>query len=204
MSPLKIWGDPVSGNCLKVKWTADFLGVPYAWTNVDVRKGETRAPEFLAINPAGQVPVVAFPDGRIVAQSNAIILHLTEINGGDLIPRDSAARARVYERLFWEQNSHEPSIAARRFQKTFLNRPDTEIDPQLFVKGSAALALMDAALERDVWIAGGTFSVADIALVAYTRVAHEGGFDLRTYPRVRGWVARVEATLGLSPAQGAL
>ena len=204
MSRMRIYGDVASGNCLKVRWTADFLGVPYDWTDVDVLRKETRTASFLAINPAGQVPAVALPDGRTLAQSNAIILHLAETQGGDLIPRDPVDRAKVYEWMFWEQYSHETAIAVRRFHKHYLKKPDTDIDPQLFVKGSAALALMDSVLERHAFIAGETFTVADIALVAYTRVAHEGGFDLRTVPNVRRWVARVEETLGLPPAPGAL
>lgn len=200
---LTIYGDPISGNCLKVKWTADYLGVAYDWIDVDVLKKETRTPAFLALNPAGQVPVVVLPDGRPLAQSNAILLHLAESRGGDLIPRDAVDRAKVYEWLFWEQYSHETAIAVRRFHKSYLKKPDTDIDPQLFVKGSAALARMDVALDRDPWIAGGVFTVADIALVAYTRVAHEGGFDLRDYPQTKQWVARTEAKLGVSPAPGA-
>ena len=109
---LQIYGDRVSGNCLKVKWTADRLGIPYRWIQTDVRKAETRTPEFLALNPAGQVPMVVLEDGRPLAQSNAIILHLAE--GSDLIPGDAYARARMLEWMFWEQYSHEPYIAVVR------------------------------------------------------------------------------------------
>ncbi len=154
MSELTIYGDQASGNCLKVKWTADHLGIPYRWTHVDVVRRETRTPEFLKINPAGQVPVAVFPDGGILAQSNAIILHLAEINDSDLIPEAAFERARVYEWLFWEQYSHETAIAVRRFQKTFLKRSDSEIDPTLLDRGHAALARMEFQLSATPFIAG--------------------------------------------------
>jgi glutathione S-transferase len=192
---LRVWGDSISGNCLKVKWTLDRLGVAYAWEEVDVLSGRTRTPEFLAINPAGQVPVVLFDDGRSLAQSNAIILHLAE--GTDLIPGDAFTRAKMLEWLFWEQYSHEPYIAVRRFQLHYLKRPATELDPKLFDRGSAALTRMEEALVESPWLAGGGLSLADVALVAYTRVAHEGGFDLGLYPAVKSWVGRVERALAI-------
>lgn len=200
---LKIYGDAVSGNCLKVKWTADLLGIPYDWVDVDVVKRETRHPEFLALNPAGQVPVVAFVDGRVLAQSNAIILHLNEIQGGDLMPREPFARAKTFEWLFWEQYSHETAIAVRRFHKRFLKKSDADIDPTLLARGGAALALMERQLAASPFIAGVDFTLADIALVAYTRVAHEGGFDLSHYPSTKQWVRRAEETLGIPSAEGA-
>ena len=193
---LRVWGDSISGNCLKVKWTLDRLGVAYAWEEVGVLSGRTRTPEFLAVNPAGQVPVALFDDGRSLAQSNAIILHFAE--GSHLIPEDAFARARMLEWMFWEQYSHEPYIAVRRFQLHYLNRPAAELDPKLFERGSAALARMEQALAQSPWLAGDALSLADVALVAYTRVAHEGGFDLDHYPAVKAWVGRVERELPIS------
>ena len=193
---LTIYGDRISGNCLKVKWVADSVGVPWRWVDVNVLKGETRTPDFLRLNPAGQVPLVVLEDGRTLAQSNAIMLYLAE--GSDLIPADAFDRARMFEWMFWEQYTHEPAIAVRRFHKAYLNKPDDEIDPALMVRGRAALARMQAALSAPGcagWLAGDRASLADLALVAYTRVAHEGGFDLAEYPAVQAWVARVEATL---------
>jgi len=193
---LTIYGDRISGNCLKVKWVADCVGVPWRWVDVDVLKGETRTPDFLRLNPAGQVPLVVLEDGRTLAQSNAIMLYLAE--GSELIPTDPYDRARMFEWMFWEQYTHEPAIAVRRFHKAYLNKPDDEIDPALMVRGRAALARMQAALSAPGcagWLAGDRASLADLALVAYTRVAHEGGFDLAEYPAVQAWVARVEATL---------
>lgn len=197
MSGYKIYGDPVSGNCLKVKWTADILGLNYEWIDTDVLKGETRTEKFLALNPAGQVPLVMTPDGRALAQSNAILLYLAEKHGGGLIPVDAYARAKVYEWLFWEQYSHEPYIAVRRFLKTYLKKPESEIHPKLLDKGLAALTLMDRQLQSSPWIAGDAFTLADISLVAYTRAAHEGGFDLHAFPAVRDWVARIEKRLDI-------
>lgn len=105
---MKIYGDSISGNCLKVKWTADFLGLVYEWIEVDVTRGESRTPAFLALNPAGQVPAVVLGDGRPLAQSNAIIVHFAE--GSALIPADAYDRARMFEWLFWEQYSHGKSV----------------------------------------------------------------------------------------------
>ncbi len=191
---LTIYGDSISGNCLKVCWVADRLSLHYRWVDVDVVKGEAKTTAFLATNPAGQVPTVVLGDGRVLSQSNAIMLYLAE--GTDLIPPDPYDRAVMFQWLFWEQYSHEPAIAVRRFHKHYLGKPDGEIDPALMTKGAAALALMNARLKaNDGWFAGGAISLADVALVAYTRVAHEGGFDLSEYPAVAAWVKRVEATL---------
>jgi glutathione S-transferase len=193
--PITIYGDKVSGNCLKVKWVAQRIGRPHAWIDVDILKGETRTPAFLAMNPAGQVPVVVLEDGRVLSQSGAIILHLAE--GSDLIPDDPYERARMFEWMFWEQYSHEPTIAVARFQMKYLGKPRGECDPRLFERGEAALARMEAGLTGSPFLVGGTLTLADIALVAYTRMAHEGGFQLARYPAVKAWVARVEDQLGI-------
>jgi glutathione S-transferase len=190
---LQVYGDSISGNCLKVKWVLDRLSVPYAWHETGVMSGATRTPAFLAINPAGQVPAVVFDDGRGLAQSNAIILRFAEDT--DLIPEDPFDRARMFEWMFWEQYSHEPYVAVRRFRLHYLKTPVEDLDPKLFERGSAALKRMDEALTASPWLAGRALSLADVALVAYTRVAHEGGFDLGLYPAVKAWVARVEQAL---------
>lgn len=200
MSGYKIYGDGVSGNCLKVKWTADLVGVPYEWIETSVLKGETRAPAFLALNPAGQVPLLVTPKGKALAQSNAIILYLAEKHGGGLIPDKGFARAKVYEWLFWEQYSHEPYIAVRRFHKFYLKKADSDIDPKLIERGLAALLRLELQLTDEPFVAGPDFTLADVALVAYTRVAHEGGFDLNAFPAVKAWVARVEKRLDIGAA----
>ena len=198
---LTIYGDPISGNCLKVKGPAERLGIAYEWGDVDVRGGDARTPAFRRLNPAAQAPTVLLSDGRMLAQSNAIILHLAE--GSELIPTDSYWRAKMLEWLFWEQYSHEPYIAVRRFQKAYLGRPEAELDPNLFERGEAALARMQAWLETSPYLIERRLTLADVSLVAYTRVAHEGGFDLEAFPSVRDWVRRVEADLGLTPHPGA-
>src|SRR5690606_14332897 len=130
--------------CLKVKWTADHLGLSYEWIDIDVLNNGTRAPEFLALNPAGQVPTEVLDDGRPLAQSNAIILHLAD--GSDLIPADPYQRAKMFEWMFWEQYSHEPYIAVARFQVRYLGKPLADLDERLVTRGGAALALMERAL----------------------------------------------------------
>ncbi|HRX39250.1 MAG: glutathione S-transferase family protein [Caulobacterales bacterium] len=203
MGKYKIYGDPISGNCLKVRWTADLLGVSYDWIDVDVLSGYTRSEEFLAINPSGQVPAIVLPDGRSLSQSNAIVLYLASLYDSALVPKDLFERAKVNEWLFWEQYSHEPYIAVRRFQKAYLGKSDSELDPRLLANGKRALAQMSDQLSRTPFLAGENLTVADIALVAYTRVAHEGGFDLDEFPNLRSWVARVESALGVDPVGGA-
>lgn len=193
---LTVYGDRVSGNCLKVKWVCERLRIPFAWKDVDIMKGESRTAEFLAMNSAGQVPVVVLEDGRPLAQSNAILIHLAE--GSDLIPADAYDRARMLEWMFWEQYSHEPYVAVARFQVKYLGKPVSDVDPKLLERGASALRRMDVALEGGGFLVGTQLTLADIALVAYTRWAHEGGFDLADYPAVQAWVARVEADLPIT------
>lgn len=193
---LRIFGDTKSGNCLKVKWAAQRLNLAFDWVEIDILKSQSRTPEFLALNPAGQVPLVVLDDGRPLAQSNAILLHLAE--GFDLIPADAYDRAKVLEWLFWEQYSHEPYVAVARFQMAYLGKPREDLDPKLVERGAAALARLEAQLSTTPYLVGQSLTLADIALVAYTRVAHEGGFDLALYPAVQAWIGRVDADLGLS------
>src|ERR1700760_3954709 len=184
---MTVFGDSISGNCLKVKFVADRLGIPYDWVETSVLKGETRKPEFLAMTPAGQVPLARFADDRVLAQSNAIMLHLAE--NSDLVPRPAFERAQMFQWLFWEQYSHEPAIAVLRFQKFYLKKTDSEIDPNLRPRCVKALALMNGHLEGRTYFVGRKLSLADIALVAYTRFAHEAGLTLAQFPNVRAWVS---------------
>jgi glutathione S-transferase len=192
---MTIYGDSISGNCLKVKFVADRLGLPYDWVETSVLKSETRTPEFLAMNPAGQVPVVVFADDGPLAQSNAIMLHLAW--GTDLIPADAFERAQMFQWLFWEQYSHEPAVAVLRFQKLYLQKSDAEIGTALPAKCARVLALMNDHLMTRAYFAGEKLSLADIALVAYTRFAHQAGLDLANWPHVRQWVRRIEDDLML-------
>jgi glutathione S-transferase len=193
---MKVYGDPISGNCLKIRYTADYLDIDYQWIDVDILEGESRTDTFLAKNPAGQVPMVELDDGRILSQSNAIIGFLAE--GSSLLADDAYLRAKAYEWMFWEQYSHEPYVAVCRFVMAYQGKPKEDREPWRVERGEAALDLMERSLEHRNWLVGEQFSVADISLVAYTRLAAEGGFDLSDRPGVRAWIARVEGELGLA------
>jgi len=196
---MKIYGDTNSGNCLKVKWVCDRLALPYSWIPIDILKQESRTPQFLKRNSAGQVPVVEFDDGRTLAQSNAIIRYLAR--DSDLIPADAFSAAKMDEWLFWEQYSHEPYIAGCRFQMVYLGRPASDLDADKVKRGYAALARMEHELATSRFLVVETLSLADIALLAYTRLAHEGGFRLDGYAFFWNDTAATEKSLGLPPAR---
>jgi glutathione S-transferase len=190
---MKIYGDVISGNCLKVKWTADALGIPFTWVPIDIMKDESRTSAYLAKFPQGQVPAVEFDDGRTLAQSNAIIRYLAR--GSRLLPDDGFAQAKVDEWLFWEQYSHEPYVAVCRFQMKYLGRTKAERDAWRVERGEKAIDFVERQLEDRDFLTGPTLTIADIAVLAYTRLAHEGGFDLAERPGVRKWIARCEDSL---------
>jgi glutathione S-transferase len=196
---MKIHGDGNSGNCLKVKWVCDALALPYAWIDVDTTRGGSRTPEFLKLNPWGQVPTIEFDDGRTLVQSNAIIRYLARRS--DLIPADPFAAAQMDAWLFWEQYSHEPYVAVCRFQMVYLGKPASELDANLVKRGYAALDHMERRLNEARFLVGDIFSLADVALLAYTRVAHEGGFDLSRHAALTRWIAEAENRLGLPAAR---
>jgi len=193
---MKIHGDLNSGNCLKVKWVCDRLALPYTWVAVDTLKRETHTPQFLKLNGAGQVPVVEFDDGRALAQSNAIIRYLAR--DSDLVPADAFDAAKMDEWLFWEQYSHEPYIAVCRFLMVYLGKPASDLDADKVKRGYAALSRMEQQLAATRFLVGDKMTLADVALLAYTRVAHEGGFHLDGYSAVRRWIAASEQQLGLA------
>jgi glutathione S-transferase len=192
---MRIYGDINSGNCLKVKWVCDYLALPYSWIAIDVLKQQTRTAQFLKLNSAGQVPVVEFDDDGTLAQSNAIIRYLAR--GSDLIPADAFAAARMDEWLFWEQYSHEPAIAVCRYQMVYLGRPASDLDPDRVKRGYAALARMEQQLAATRFLVGETLTLADISLLAYTRLAHEGGFCLDDYASTRRWIGEAEKALNI-------
>jgi glutathione S-transferase len=193
---MKIYG---SGNCLKVKYTADYLGLPYTWLPIDIMKGETRTPEFLARFPFGRIPAVAFDDGRSLAESNAIVRYLAR--GTVLLPDDAFTQAKIDELMFWEQYSHEPYIATTRYHIVYLMRSLDQRESWRVQRGEAALDAMDGRLLAGrSWLVGDAMTIADIVLLAYTRLAPEGGFDLSSRPNVRAWIGRCEALLGLPSA----
>ena len=195
---MKIYGDLGSGNCLKVKYTADKLGLAYDWMPIDTMKGETRTPDFLARFPMARIPGVEFSDGRRLAESNAIIRYLA--HGTVLLPDDAFAQAKTDEWLFWEQYSHEPYVAVCRFHMVYLGRAKAGREAWRVERGEAALDLMERSLAGRSWLTGETMTIADIALLPYTRLAHEGGFDLSTRSNLRGWIERCENGLGLGSA----
>ena len=142
---LTVYGISISGNCQKVRTVCNRLAIPYRWMRPVSSRRKTQTPAFQRLNPAGQVPVIVLPDGRVLAQSNAIIRYLAD--GSDLIPDDRFERAQMDQWLFWEQYSHETAIAVRRFHLTFLKTPEDKIDPALLGKGKRALGVMDVHLE---------------------------------------------------------
>jgi len=193
---MKIYGDLKSGNCLKVKWVCDKLSRRYTWVDVDTMKSESRTPEFLRINGAGQVPVLELDDGRTLAQSNAIIRYLAR--GTDLIPAEAFLSAKMDEWLFWEQYSHEPYVSVCRFHMVYQGKTASEREAWRVERAEAALDHMEAHLAGKSFFVGEALSVADIALLAYTRLAGEGGFDLSRRPNLTTWITRCETALELA------
>lgn len=186
-----------SGNCYKIRLTAAHLGVALERRHYDILIGDTRTPEFLAhINPNGRIPVLQIGD-RFLPESNAACWFLAE--GSPLIPADAFARADMLRWMFWEQYNHEPNIATLRFWLAFVGEAGlSDLQraqmPGKQAAGNAALDLMNEALARAPYLCGEAFTLADIALYAYTHVAEEGGgFALADYPAVRAWLARVAA-----------
>jgi glutathione S-transferase len=169
------------------------LRQPYEWTEIDTVAGGTRTPEFLAMNANGRVPLLEIEPGVHLAESNAIIVYLADRT--PLIPLDRLARARMLQWMFFEQYSHEPFIAVARFLRVFhpdragqRATADSKMDG-----GYRALGVMERQLATTRFFVGDQYTLADIALYAYTHVAHEGGFELAPYPAVRSWLQRVAA-----------
>jgi len=185
-----------SGNCYKVKLAAEQLRIPYRWVEVNSAKGETRTPQFLARNPNGKVPTIALEDGSHLAESNAILHYLAD--GTPLLPTERLAHARVLQWMFFEQYSHEPYIAVARFILYYLP-PDTprraEL-PRLHERGYQALSVMEQHLAKAPYLGGERYSIADIALFAYTHCAADGGFDLERYAAIQRWIERVRQQPG--------
>lgn len=184
-----------SGNCYKIRLLLTQLDIPFERVSVDILKGETRTQEFLAKNPNGRVPLIEWPDGRRLVESNAILWHLAE--GTALLPDDTWERAQILQWMFFEQYSHEPYIAVVRFWHFagLLNQNQAAI-PDKMARGYSALAVMDSHLRSSDYFVGGRYTIADIALYAYTHVAHEGGFDLSRYPALSLWLERVATQNG--------
>jgi len=189
-----------SGNGYKVRLLLAQLGVPFERTEYDIDRAETRTQDFLRMNPNGRIPVLELEDGRFLSESNAILFYLAE--GTPLLSGDRLERAQILSWMFFEQYSHEPNIASLRYWITH-DLPMTEerrvtLEPKRRL-GYAALGVMEGHLKDRDFLAGDHYTIADIALYAYTHVAEEGGFDLRTLPAIRAWLARVATQPGHVP-----
>jgi glutathione S-transferase len=193
MSRPTIYGMSSSGNCYKVRLLLEQLQAPYDWIEIDTRSGRTRSAEFLARNPNGRVPLLELDPGRYLAESGAILYCLAE--GTAFWPQDRLERAEALQWMFFEQYSHEPYIAVARFICAFLPPGDARRQelPRLHERGAAALAVMERHLAQRQFFVANSYSIADIALYAYTHAAGDGGFDLVGYPAIRDWIARIEA-----------
>lgn len=196
---MKLYGMSGSGNCWKPAVLMKQLGIAFEWREIDILTGESRTPEYLARNPNGKVPLLEVEAGCYLAESNAMLCYLAEQT--PLLPGQRYARAKVLEWLFFEQYSHEPYIATVRFWVHFLGKREEWRDKiaEAMKKGYAALGVMEAQLSRTPFLAGDDYSVADIALYAYTHVAHEGGYELGSYPNLNAWLSRVESTPRFEP-----
>jgi glutathione S-transferase len=193
---MRVYGDTLSGNCYKVKLLASILGIDHEWVHVDILKGESRTPAFLAMNPNGRVPLLVLDDGRCLWESNAVINYLA--GGTSLLPDDEYQRAQALQWQFFEQYSHEPYIAVARFIAVYLGLPEDRRDEYESRRegGVRALSIMDQHLARQPYFTGDLLSVADISLYAYTHVAPEGGFELDEFSNVTDWLTRVSGTPG--------
>ncbi len=187
----KLYGMRDSGNCYKVRLLLNQLDLPFESIATDILQGESRTDEFLALNPNGKVPLLICPDGRPLAESNAILTYLAE--GTDYLPEDSYDRALVFQWLFFEQYSHERFIATNRFW-IHIERSAATHRTQIAANhghGLAALGVMNDHLAARGFFVGERYSIADIALYAYTHVADEGGYDLSVFPHIHRWIDAV-------------
>lgn len=199
--PLRLYDSPVSGNCYKVRLLLAQLGLDYQLVPVDVLQRDARPAQLLQESPTGRVPLLVLPDGRTLAESNAILCYLAE--GTERFPADPFARSKVLQWLFFEQNQHEPNIAVARYWVSIARVAERYAEPLELRRraGYQALEAMEQRLDRRDFMTG-AYTIADIALYAYTHVAEEGGFDLARFPAIRAWLRRVEAQPGWVPMLG--
>jgi glutathione S-transferase len=198
---LQFYGDSISGNCYKLKMVCSELHLQYVWHELDILAGDARTEQFIRLNPNGKVPLMKLPDGRCLSESNAILSYLAD--GTLLAGSDRFSKAKVLQWLFFEQYSHEPYLATSRFIVKYLGSPPerkADLDDKQ-PGGYKALSVMEKQLTAEDYIANDEFSIADIALYAYTHVADEGGFTLEDYPFVRNWLRRIESRPSYVPMQ---
>lgn len=192
----KVYGDYNSGNCYKIKLMLSLLGATYEWVPVDILNGETETVAFLAKNPNGKIPVLELEDGTCLWESNAILNFLAE--GTPYLLTEPRLRTQMLQWQFFEQYSHEPAIAVARFIEFYLGLPQERLEEYrvLHKRGYKALKVMEQQLMRTPFLVGEHFSIADIALYAYTHVAHQGGFDLTQFPAIEQWLERIRQQPG--------
>lgn len=197
-----LFGEAISGNCYKPRLLMTQLGIRFTWVNVDILAGECQSPDFLAKNPNGKVPLLQLPNGEYLSESNAILCYLAE--GTPLLPADRLQRARVMEWLFWEQYSHEPVIAVARFIAKYLPPNNPREGELMTLRGKAMpiLARLDNHLSNRAFLVAETYTIADIALYAYTHVAEDAGIPLTPWQNIRQWLQRIEATENYLPMIG--
>ncbi|MDQ0996544.1 glutathione S-transferase [Phyllobacterium ifriqiyense] len=196
----KLYSQIESGNCYKPRLLMAKLSLPFEHISMSSVDGSTRKPDFMAKNPNGKVPLLEFDDGRVLAESNAILLHLAE--GSRFIPEDAYERALMYQWLFFEQYTHEPNIAVRRALLVYPERAKDATPERLAATlegGNKALLVMENQLQKTPYLVGTNLTIADIALYAYTHEANQGGFDLSAYPSVAKWLSRVAGDEGHVP-----
>ena len=196
---LRLYDNHLSGNGYKPRLLLAHLGRTYERVEVDILKGESKTPEFLAKNPNGRIPVLALEDGTCIAESNAILFYLAQ--GSRFLPSGRLARALTLQWMFFEQYSHEPCVAVARHWIRHVGMTESQRAqlPDKQAGGRAALAVMEHHLGESDWFGGNAMSIADFALYAYTHVADEGGFELGDYPAVSAWLVRVAAQPGHVP-----
>ncbi len=196
--PVRLYDFLESGNGYKVRLLLSQLGVEVERIELDILNGKTRTPDFLEKNPNGRIPLLELDDGRMLAESNAIQFYLAA--GTPFLPADEFERALVLQWMFFEQYSHEPYIAVPRFwTHSGTMEANREALPEKYERGYAALRVMEEHLSEHALFVGERYSIADIALYAYTHVAEEGGFELAPYPAVLAWCQRVAGQPGHIP-----
>ncbi|MBD2438379.1 glutathione S-transferase family protein [Nostoc sp. FACHB-110] len=196
METLRLYDFLPSGNGYKIRLLLSQMGIPYERIEVNILKGESRTAEFLSKNPNGKIPVLEVEPGKYLSESNAILIYLSEYT--EFLPYDRLLKAQVFQWLFFEQYSHEPYIATSRFWMSILGKAE-EYHTALAQKrepGYAALKVMEEHLQSRLYFVGDRYTIADIALFAYTHVADEGGFDLSKFPAIQKWIERIKAQPG--------
>jgi len=191
-----IYGMRESGNCYKLKLLMQHLNIAYQWREIDIFKGESQTEDYRAKNPVGEVPLLQFPDGSYLAQSNAILFYLAQ--GSSYYFDDKRLAAEILQWMFFEQYSHEPYIAVARKIKKLLpaGHPDNQKMPELEKRGYHALTIMQQHLRKHEYFVADKYSIADISLYAYTHIAEEGGFELDAYPSILRWMDDIRAQVG--------